>query len=417
MKFRTPKVSSVFVLLMYLFVFQELIEKALPFFKYFDEFYAFFFIILLLKKKNKDYLLDKLKDNKYLRRGLFCIGAVLVIGAISSLIFLRQPFLAVVYDVVTILKFPFAILTTIVLFKSSDFSHNRESLKKNVTVLAIYFAVLSLLNYLIVFWPSTMRYGLMSNQLFYSHPGKLSVVCVYLSVINYLVSEKPMNGTHFILSGLIISTLRAKGIGFIVLATLLFALSKKVTKRYSYGVFAAAGAIALLVAFNQVRLYYINQNSARYILTDTAIKVANDHFPIGAGFATYGSYGSVVSYSPLYHDYGIDSIAGFSEDNPVYVMDTFWPMVIAEFGYLGCIAYIGYVVFLLFDIQNVGNFKRNRKLYIAKLVCFAYLLISSTSETAFVNPMAVTLATIIGLDYYRNKQAVLGTKNNKDGES
>ena len=48
-------------------------------------------------------------------------------------------------------------------------------------------------------------------------------------------------------------------------------------------------------------------DSARYQLLTKAFEIARDMFPLGAGFATFGSYYSGVYYSSVYAAYGLSN--------------------------------------------------------------------------------------------------------------
>jgi hypothetical protein len=82
----------------------------------------------------------------------------------------------------------------------------------------------------------------------------------------------------------------------------------------------------------------------RWVMYISSFKIATTYFPFGSGLATFGSLLSVIFYSPLYYEYGINLIGMNSEadvQNGAHtLLDTFWPHVIAESGYLGTVIYI-----------------------------------------------------------------------------
>jgi len=173
-------------------------------------------------------------------------------------------------------------------------------------------------------------------------------------------------------------------------------------KKISISKFGVLALVALFLVWNQIEYYYIELNdSARSQLTQKSIQIAKDYFPIGAGFGTYGSYMSAVSYSPLYSRYGLNKIYGLQSTNSKFISDTFWPMIIGQFGFIGLICYALIIVCIFKNIQE--DFDSNRKqLYLSKICCLLYLLISSTSESSFVHPVAIPLALIIGI--FSNKK-------------
>ena len=94
--------------------------------------------------------------------------------------------------------------------------------------------------------------------------------------------------------------------------------------------------------------------------------------------------------------YGISNLHELQKGR-ILASDVFWPMIIAQFGLFGTICYVGMLILLFRKIQE-GYSKDNKKIYIAKIVSFTYLLISSISESAFVHPIAIPFALIIGVN-------------------
>jgi len=153
--------------------------------------------------------------------------------------------------------------------------------------------------------------------------------------------------------------------------------------------------VGFLLSYQQIKYYYVSNSSfARSVLTLTSIKIANEFFPVGTGFATFGSYQSGVYYSPVYHKYGIDRVWGISKSFPMYISDTFWPMLIGQFGYLGLLFFIIYVALFFSLISKLRQL--NFDYYYSALAFLIYLLISSTAESSFVQPYAVLFFFIIG---------------------
>ncbi len=93
----------------------------------------------------------------------------------------------------------------------------------------------------------------------------------------------------------------------------------------------------LEVEYQGVQVYLNSSTSAvpRLLLYATGITIADAHFPLGAGFGRFGGYASVLDYSPLYDEYGLSSVPGLREDDPIYIEDTYWPHIAAETGWLG----------------------------------------------------------------------------------
>ena len=72
-------------------------------------------------------------------------------------------------------------------------------------------------------------------------------------------------------------------------------------------------------------------------------------FPLGTGFGTFASWVSGVYYSPIYTLYGINNVWGLTKEWPGLVSDVFWPMIIAQNGFIGLGLYI-FIIYNLFKI-------------------------------------------------------------------
>ncbi|MEM6852198.1 MAG: hypothetical protein AAF527_10740 [Pseudomonadota bacterium] len=78
-----------------------------------------------------------------------------------------------------------------------------------------------------------------------------------------------------------------------------------------------------------------------------AAEIASDNFPLGVGPGTFLSAPSRAPvFSPIYHQYGISRLDGGTPDNPIYLLDTFWPKIVGESGWLGFLGYGAFVIAL-----------------------------------------------------------------------
>lgn len=81
--------------------------------------------------------------------------------------------------------------------------------------------------------------------------------------------------------------------------------------------------------------------NARIVLTLGAFDVANEYFPLGAGFGMYGSHMAQANYSPEYSSRRFDVVWGLgtNEDDGFALTDTMWPAILGEGGYGGAAAF------------------------------------------------------------------------------
>ena len=84
---------------------------------------------------------------------------------------------------------------------------------------------------------------------------------------------------------------------------------------------------------------------ARTALTAKSFVIANDYFPWGSGIGTFASAPAAERYSPLYYKYDLYTVRGlepFAGEGSVttFLLDTYWPHIIAEFGYIGTLLFL-----------------------------------------------------------------------------
>jgi serine/threonine protein phosphatase 1 len=79
----------------------------------------------------------------------------------------------------------------------------------------------------------------------------------------------------------------------------------------------------------------------RSLLTTQSLHVALDYFPGGSGAGTYASPPSFqLGYSDIYNKYGLSSLWGASAQAPQFLLDVFWPKILAQAGFIGALAYL-----------------------------------------------------------------------------
>lgn len=232
-----------------------------------------------------------------------------------------------------------------------------------------------------------VRYGIRSFRFLFGHPTNFSAAIVGFVAVILSCDQKPQPYCLLAIV-LLCSSMRFKSIGF---AFVLFAMTflYRGAKRLPISFFIVAGMGALLLAFDQFELYFGNEGSARSVLLNTSFDVANQFFPFGSGFATYGSNASAEPYLDFYYQLGFDKVYGLMPLEHSYLVDSFWPIVIGQFGYLGLVIFL--MLLALFCIQLRKAVSTKRVQLWAVLAIPIYLLISSTSEASFFSTYAAYL--------------------------
>lgn len=412
MKLSSRKALNTFIIFSFLLlIFQSPLARCkLPFFittlvNSYDEIVAFLCAVFLFFHVVKVGL-----PKQYIKEfGLFLI--FIVVGFISTVLNGLQPFNAVIEDVVNCSKFVLTYLGLSFIYKSYDSKKILMTIQKISTCLVYLLFGLTVLDIVfphLLFTNTSFRYGVHAVHLFYYHPAVLAQVMVLLISVLSFEPQKVKNIVALKIMCLMIlaATLRSKAFGFICFYLFLWGYEKLNHKKtrivLAFLMIAAVG----FVSTGNISRYYGNGNSARATLTADSLNIANENIPIGLGFGMFASASAAKYYSPVYKKLGYSIRYGMGYVNTNYLTDSFWPVLLGQFGYLGTLLYIGIIITVTLRCIRIAQKDKNAA--IAELSLIGYLLISSTAATAFFNPISIPTAFLIvlGLKTYDVKGKV-----------
>ena len=145
--------------------------------------------------------------------------------------------------------------------------------------------------------------------------------------------------------------------------------------------------------------YYLEANfSPRQLMTQDSVILANKFFPYGTGFGSYASSMAAQHYSKLYLKLGYDRIKGSGLQEGKYgsfLSDTFWPIVIAQTGWIGLISFCLAILSMIIYILNAR--KTDVYYFWVAISIIIYDLISSFAAPAFFYPSAIAPFLFLGL--------------------
>ena len=242
---------------------------------------------------------------------------------------------------------------------------------------------------------SGIRFGIRTISLGFSHQTELAFFSIIsLCIIEFYNSYLNKKSDIKILlscSLLIVFAGRSKAIVFLIIyiyMMIFLKVFKKVKLKYNIVILP----FALYIVIPRIKSEFLN--GARGALYKTAIKIANDPFMIGSGFGTFGSHMSRVKYSPLYFNYGINTVWGLSPEKSSFIADTYWAMILGENGWLG----LGLMILTLVGIfYPIFKLKYSQRL---KLPCYGlimYSVITSIAEPIYSSNKSVALMIIIAI--------------------
>ena len=384
--------------LFYFMIFQNVLENYFNIFGILDEAMSAAIVIIaiinILSSRRK-YVICK--NNKKI---LVSVLALIIIGIIGNLKTDYQTMIPALKDAVCVLK---GIITYVFIplclsnLNLDEYLTTMNNHLKFITGLVFLTVIANLLFDIFPYYE--IRFGIKSQQIFFTHPTYLasfSVIIIILLSVN--LREHEENKKYIILMLLVLaSTLRFKSIAFIPIYMYLYYIVFKKQRKLQLldvGILCVLGGV---FAISQVMEYFNNPDWARNVLTMNSLNIAKDNFPIGTGFGTYASWASGESYSNIYYDYNISTTWGISPDFYEFIADTFWPMIIGQFGVLG----LGIYIYILLRIyKNIIN-NDNLDYYFGQILALLYLIILSIAEASFSGPIVVVYMALI---------AVLGNK-------
>ena len=162
--------------------------------------------------------------------------------------------------------------------------------------------------------------------------------------------------------------------------------------------------IAVILSWERFDKYYVTGFSddqvARPMMYKTAFEVLWDYFPLGSGMGSFGTAASVVYYSPLYHQYGLDHVWGLGQGGG-FICDAFYPSM-AQFGFVGIVLFIIFWkrrLMRINEIDDIGYF------IVGLMACFC-LAIEQTADSSWLSGKGMGFCMLIGMcmNANRNKE-------------
>ena len=275
------------------------------------------------------------------------------------------------------------------------------SINRICKIIAVIFFVLTLHDAFLSPWfpVADYRYFTRSVMLFFEHPeflARASMTVIFVLAYNYRYYKHNIYYI-FMLTVVMILTFRTKAIVTVLVIFLFYLYFIKLNFRSLVPVGIGAVGGAAYFGYDSLYKYYLkNDTTARKILTDDSIRIANNYFPIGSGFGSFGSSMAAQHYSKLYQKLGYYKMksSGLDEDGD-FLSDTFWPTVIAQTGWLGLVAFCLAILSML--IYVIRSRKNDVYYFWIALSIIIHDLISSFAAPAFFYPSAMAPFLLLGL--------------------
>jgi hypothetical protein len=235
------------------------------------------------------------------------------------------------------------------------------------------------------------RFGLPAFA-FGSHPTFTgAVICGFISL---LLFDYKKNAVWIVLCCIIaMATLRFKAIAYIsvVIMMILFVNTKAKLKLKHIII---ASLLCIIIAYDQILYYFFNYDSSRAMAFITSLKIGRVFFPIGSGFATFGTMMSGQYFSKVYDIYGLSDRWGFMPEAYSFIGDGGLATVIGQFGIIG----LGLIIYMtLLIYKSVVMYKPMNFNLLPVISIFSYLLIACSSELGIASDYSIFLAYCLTL--------------------
>lgn len=264
-------------------------------------------------------------------------------------------------------------------------------------MLAVFLVILSVHDWLFpaFFEKFDYRFFTYSLQLCFQHPTYLATLCLTcVAVLIYNMKYDKGNFKFVVMYAFVIfMTFRTKALAAIFIIFVIYFVYVRYKIPFKKILLAGMSCVVVYAGFGSIEKYFTEGATVpiRLKMMRDGISIAQSHFPLGAGFGTFGTTVAYENGSPFYYQLGY--MSGYYYKQPV--ADVFWPGIFAEAGWIGTIFFA--LCILLMVLDSLDRIKSDPYAGWCMLSILVNAVIASTSETAFFNPATAIMFIIYGI--------------------
>lgn len=256
--------------------------------------------------------------------------------------------------------------------------------------LVLFVMILSFLGYTYLNLAGTQGFGYALDGGESVQMGQIALSCSMLYVLFTKKSKRNLYIAIFItLVGLLGGKSKYIGecIGFIALV--LFVHKKvRFNSAKVYFQVIALGVVIIFFTWTKFNAYYVEgmqrdegDEMARPATYLTGLQIMVDYFPFGSGLGSFGCKAARDEYSPLYYKYHLDKIWGLAPENPMFLADTFYPIVYSEYGLVGVFLFLAFWKRRLKETNRIVDVNY----YKMALMCILALALEQTADSSYLS--------------------------------
>lgn len=391
-------------LLLFALIMQVVLQDTIGFFQYFDEATTVVCILYLVLDA-----FQHTKDKKNRVINLILILCLVIIGLIGNATAgIQKNYAGIIMDIGNIFKAYVAYLAFIAYFENpARLKTNYYTIRYLNTyccVLVVPGAVLAVVNlFRDIGMHTDYIYGLRAFHYIFLRVGNLYTACILCLIVMTLcliqLHGRARQRQLFFIGCtllLMISTLRSRAILFgivYVIGYLYFVAGKRLRIKMRYII--AVIILGLYIGMPKFQYYFYSSNAARSVLLRNGVKTAQTYFPIGAGFASYGTHAARMYWSPLYNTYSFNNYFGLSQEMGDFLTDGYWPAILGEFGILGTILVLILIIRIIIQVLKESRSSSIQRF--AAVYGMAFMTASSLVTGSFFAVTAVSTMALIAI--------------------
>jgi len=246
------------------------------------------------------------------QRILYLLLVMVIIGIISTIVYKISPSLiATLFDLILFVK-PFVIFLMFYSVPRAIKTEVLNGLNRIAKVIFLFVFMYYVAHKLFGTFLMANAFPILGNM---AQVSWLRVVCLNIIAAT---NERKVTRRYIVLFYI---SLFITGIGgfasalFASMTLYLYLYRENKERKLHIWQIAVLACVAFIFAYSDLQEYIFNGYAPRVLLLKYGFITANNYFPLGSGFASYGSEMAKRYYSKLYYEYGFNNVWSMSPEN------------------------------------------------------------------------------------------------------
>lgn len=331
------------------------------------------------------------------RNILFLLIVIVFIGILSSIVYRISPSLEVtLYDLVLFVK-PFVLFLMFYMLPTGIKREILSALNIFAKIVFLYTFVYFVLHTIFEIFLLSNVFPILGNM---AQVSWLRIVCLNIIVAT---NEKKVIKRYIVLFYISLFVHGISGFAsalFVSLTLYLYLYRDNKERKLRLWQIVLLVCMALIFAYSDLQEYILDGNAPRALLLRYGFVTANRYFPLGSGFASYGSEMAKRYYSKLYYEYGFDKIWSMSPENNLSgsevgtLNDCYFGMIVGQYGWIGLCCYAG-IIYFIYKIltKGLGNTYSKAVLISTLITILSSVMVSNNTSSHF----GICMYAVMGL--------------------